>query len=71
MYSPYKNEYRIFKPVENTIRKNKNSDKPFQAIIHIKMEMSQGNSQCSYLKQTQMPFFLLQNESTGGRTDLA
>jgi hypothetical protein len=29
----------------------------FQVIIHIYMEMSQGNSLCSYPKQTKMSFF--------------
>jgi hypothetical protein len=34
-------------------------DKPIGAIIHIYMEISQGNSLCSYLylKQTKMSFF--------------
>jgi hypothetical protein len=42
----YKNEYRIFKPVEFTIgRKEKNrGDEPIQVVIHLYMEMSQGNS---------------------------
>jgi hypothetical protein len=66
--SIYKNEYIIFKPVETTIRgdygkKNKNrGNEPVQVIVHIYIEMSQGNSQCSYLKQTKMSFFLLQNQ---------
>jgi hypothetical protein len=44
MYSLYKNEYRICKPVEITIkrglRKKKNrGDEPIQVIIHIYMDM--------------------------------
>jgi hypothetical protein len=69
IYSLYKNEYRIFKPVETTIKKGlrqkeKNrGDEPIQVIIHIHMEISQGNSLYSYLKQTKMSFiFLLQNQ---------
>jgi hypothetical protein len=64
MYSLYKNEYRIFKLVETIIRKGlgrkeKNrGDKPNWAIIHIYMEMPQGNSLCSYLKQAKMSFFI-------------
>jgi hypothetical protein len=60
MYFLYKNEYRIFKPVEITIRrglgrKEKNrEDEPIQAIIHIYMEMSQQNTLYSYIKQTKM-----------------
>jgi hypothetical protein len=44
MYFPYKNEYRIFKRVEISIRrqlgrKKKNrGDEPIQDIIHIYME---------------------------------
>jgi hypothetical protein len=43
MYFLYKNEDRIFKPVEITIRrKQKNGgDEPIQVIIHTYMEMSQ------------------------------
>jgi hypothetical protein len=47
MYFLYKNEYRIFKPVEITIRrgqrrKEKNRrDEPIQIIVQIYMEMSQ------------------------------
>jgi hypothetical protein len=47
MYFLYKNEYRIFKPVETTIRrglrqKKKNRrDEPIWIIIHIYLEMSQ------------------------------
>jgi hypothetical protein len=72
MYSLYKNEHKVFKPVEITIRsslgrKKKNSrDEPIWVIIHLHMEMSQGNSLYSYLKQRKMPFiFLLQNWRTG------
>jgi hypothetical protein len=38
-------------------RKEKNRDEPVRVIIHIYMEMSQGNSLCSYLKPTSMSFF--------------
>jgi hypothetical protein len=64
------------KPVETTIRgdlgkKKKNKgDEPVLGIIHISMETSQGNSLCSYLKQTKMLFiylFILQNWRTGGQ----
>jgi hypothetical protein len=47
MYFLYKNEYRIFKPVEITIRRNKGrkeknrGNELNQVIIHIYMEMSQ------------------------------
>jgi hypothetical protein len=47
MYFIYKNEYRIFKAVENTIRrdegrKEKNrGDDTIRVIIHIYMERSQ------------------------------
>jgi hypothetical protein len=47
MYFLYKNEYRIFKPVEITRRrgigiKEKNrGDEPLRVIIHKYMEMSQ------------------------------
>jgi hypothetical protein len=38
-------------------KKGKNrGDEPIQVIIHIYMEISQGNSLCSYLKQTKMSF---------------
>jgi hypothetical protein len=52
-------------------------DKPVGIIIHTYMEISQGNSLCSYLylKQAKMScfsfdlfsFFLLQNRRTGGQ----
>jgi hypothetical protein len=63
MYSLHKNEYKIFKPVEITIRvdlgrKKKNrGDKPIWVIILTYMEMSHGNSLCSYLKEKKMLFF--------------
>jgi hypothetical protein len=59
-YSLYKNEYRIFKPIETTIRRRLNSEKrnkgdePIWVLIQIYMEMSQRNSLYSYLKQTKM-----------------
>jgi hypothetical protein len=46
----YKNEHKIFKPVEITIRKGlsrkkkSRGDEAIQVIIHICMECSQGNS---------------------------
>jgi hypothetical protein len=51
----YKNEYRIFKPVEITIsrlmRKEKNrGDEPIRVTIYAYMEMLQGNSLHSYFK---------------------
>jgi hypothetical protein len=54
-YSLSKNEHRILKLIEITIRsgirKEKNrGDEPFWVILHIYMEMSQGNSLHSYLK---------------------
>jgi hypothetical protein len=55
MYFLYKNGYRIFEPVERGERKEKNrGDKPIRVVIHIYMEVSQGNSLYSYLF-----FFLL------------
>jgi hypothetical protein len=38
------------------MKKNR-GDKTIQVIIHIYMEMSQGNSLCSYLKPAKMSFF--------------
>jgi hypothetical protein len=60
IHSLNKNEYRIFKAVEITIRrglrqKEENRDEPIWVIIHIFMEMSQGNS--LYLKQIKMSFY--------------
>jgi hypothetical protein len=63
MYFLYKNESRIFKLVEITIgrrlrKKEKNrGDEPIQVIIHMYMEMSQGNSLYSYLKQIKLSVF--------------
>jgi hypothetical protein len=64
MYFLHKNEYRIFIPVEITIRRGlrkkgeKNrGDEPIRVIIHIYMETSQGNPLCSYLNQTKMSSF--------------
>jgi hypothetical protein len=47
MYFLYKNKYRIFKPVEVTIRRDKGrkeknkGDEPIWVIIHICIETSQ------------------------------
>jgi hypothetical protein len=43
-------------------------DESIRVIIHIYMEMSQGNSLCSYLKQTKMSFFFIYKiiEQEGG-----
>jgi hypothetical protein len=54
MYSLYKNEYRIFKPIEITITrglkyKGESRDELIQVTVYIFMEMSQGNSLCSYV----------------------
>jgi hypothetical protein len=69
MYFLYKNEYRIFKPVETTIRrglrqKKNRGDEPIWARIHIYIEMLQGNSLDSYAKQTKMSFFPFTNQIT-------
>jgi hypothetical protein len=49
---------RIQKPtIKNKQTERKNRDKPFQIIINIYMEMSQGNSLYSYLKQKHHYFF--------------
>jgi hypothetical protein len=51
-YSQYKNEYRIFQPVENIIRRGQGrkkinrGDEPFQFVIHTYMEMLQGYFLC-------------------------
>jgi hypothetical protein len=71
------------KPAETTIRmglrwnKKIRGDKPIGGIIHIYMEISQGNSLCNYLylKQPKMSFFyffffLQQNQRKGGRNSL-
>jgi hypothetical protein len=42
-------------------------DEPIQVIIHMYMEISHGNCLYSYLKQTKINFFLLQNWRTGGQ----
>jgi hypothetical protein len=63
MCSLYNNEYRIFKPIETTIRmgegrmKKNRGNEPIAVIIHIYIEMLQGYSLCSYLylKQVKMP----------------
>jgi hypothetical protein len=48
--------------------KKKNGEELICVVIHICMEMSEGNSLCSYLKQAKMSFcFLIQNQRTGGR----
>jgi hypothetical protein len=62
-------EYRNFKSAETIIRKGltkvewkKNrGDEPIGVIIHIYMELSHGNSLCSYLylKQAKLSFLLL------------
>jgi hypothetical protein len=50
------------------MKKNR-GDEPIVVIIHIYMEMSQGHSLCSYLKQTKISFFSLsQNQRTGGQS---
>jgi hypothetical protein len=36
----------------------KNRDESIQVLIHIYMEISQGNSLCNYFKQTEMSLFL-------------
>jgi hypothetical protein len=70
MHRLFKNGFRIFKLCEITIRrglsrKKKNKEKKrIRAIIHIYMEMSQGNSLQSYVKQTKISFFL-QKQRTG------
>jgi hypothetical protein len=50
-------------------RKKKNrGNELILVIIHMHMEMSQGNSLYSFLKQTKMSlFFLLQNQKTRGK----
>jgi hypothetical protein len=60
MYSPYKNDYKIFKRFETIMRRGlRKKDKNIgnEPIIYIYMEISQGNSLCSYLKQTKISFF--------------
>jgi hypothetical protein len=68
MYSLYKNEYRILKSVETTKRKGlryneKNTgDGTVGVIIHIYLEISQGNScVATFISNKQKcHFFLLQ-----------
>jgi hypothetical protein len=79
IYSLYKNEYKNLKLAETTIRKGLEEINQLglwhtYIYIYIYMEISQGNSLCSYLylKQAKMffilsfLFFLLQNWRTGG-----
>jgi hypothetical protein len=47
------------------MKKNR-GDEPIGVIICIYMEISGGNSLCSYLKQTKMSFFYLQHQRIGG-----
>jgi hypothetical protein len=53
-------------------RKKNRGEEPIGDIIHVYMEMSQGNSLCSCLKEAQKIsfffFFLLQNWRTEGKT---
>jgi hypothetical protein len=50
------------------ISEKKNKGEPIQVIIHIYMEMSQGNSLCSCHKQAKNGFlFLIYNWRTGGQ----
>jgi hypothetical protein len=72
MYYLYKNEYRIFKPIEITTQrglryKGENEEnEPIPVMIHIFMDMSQGKSRCNYLKQTKMsPFFFFYKNGEG------
>jgi hypothetical protein len=70
----YKNEYRIFKHVELTIRwglsrrEKIRGDEQIWVIIHIYIEMPQGNSLCSYLKQAKMSFFFYKIGEQESRT---
>jgi hypothetical protein len=71
MHRLFKNGFRIFKLCEITIRrglsrKKKNKEKKrIRAIIHIYMEMSQGNSLQSYVKQKKFHFFCKNREQEG------
>jgi hypothetical protein len=66
--------YTICKSVETTIRKEqarkkKSGDEPIQAVIHIHMELPQGNSLLTILnKQEKISFFFFHNirEQEGG-----
>jgi hypothetical protein len=85
IYSPCKNEYRILKLAKATIRKGlklnekkriekKNRDETIGIIVHIYVEMSQGNYLCNYLlSQTRknvsfFSFFLYKIREQEGRT---
>jgi hypothetical protein len=67
MYSLYKNEYRIFKPDETTIRKGlrqneeNRKDKTIWVITHMYMEMSQGNPCVAILTNKNVIFSFLQS----------
>jgi hypothetical protein len=63
MHFLYKNEYRIFKPVEITIRrdlrKEKNKgDEPIWVVIHIHVEISL-ETNCTAISNKQKCLFLL------------
>jgi hypothetical protein len=53
-------------PKKNFLKKNKGNE-PVQDIIHKYMEMSQGNSLCSYLKQKCYFFFFYKIREQEGR----
>jgi hypothetical protein len=59
----FSQHHLLKRPIEITIRrdygrkKKVRGDEPVWVIIHIYMEMSQGNSLCSYFKQTKISFF--------------
>jgi hypothetical protein len=63
MYSLYQNEHRIFNLVERAARKGQETRKieeePNWAIIHIHMEVPQGQCLCSCLAQGKCHFFFL------------
>jgi hypothetical protein len=44
------NWFKISQEKEQGRKKKNREDEPIQVITHIYMEMSQGNSLCSYLK---------------------
>jgi hypothetical protein len=68
----YKNEYRIFEPVEIIIRKEKiRGDEPIWVIIYIYMEMYQLYTLYSDPKQTKMSFFFYKNKEQEGKTGSA
>jgi hypothetical protein len=50
------------------MKKNR-GDEPIGVVIHIYMEISQGNSLCNYLylEQTKMSFFLQNQRAEGGK----